>query len=163
MRIVIQRVKSASVITVDNKQVSAIGQGTLALVGLHHEDKESDLQYCAKRLLAIKLWENENGAPWRQHVKQKAGFRNTLCQSIHAIYTVPTLSKKNQPDYKLAMKNVQAKEMYNKFLDMLRDGYDQAKIFDGKFGEMMDVGLVNDGPVTLVIDSREGMIGSQLG
>jgi len=154
MRIVIQRVKSASV-TVDNKQVSAIGQGTLALVGLHHEDKESDLQYCAKRLLAIKLWENENGAPWRQHVKQKAGFRNTLCQSIHAIRYLP--------DYKLAMKNVQAKEMYNKFLDMLRDGYDQAKIFDGKFGEMMDVGLVNDGPVTLVIDSREGMIGSQLG
>ena len=151
MRIVIQRVKSASV-TVDNKQVSAIGQGTLALVGLHHEDKESDLQYCARRLLAIKLWENQNGAPWRQHVKQK-GYE-ILCVSQFTLYG--TLSKKNQPDYKLAMKNVQAKEMYNKFLDMLRDGYDQAKIHDGKFGEMMDVGLVNDGPVTMVIDSREG-------
>ena len=44
----------------------------VALVGLHHEDDESDLQYCAKRLLAIKLWENDNGAMWRQHVKQKA-------------------------------------------------------------------------------------------
>jgi len=54
MRVVIQRVKSASVI-VDQQQVSAIGAGTLALVGLHLEDTESDLQFCAKRLLAIKL------------------------------------------------------------------------------------------------------------
>ena len=51
--------------------------------------------------------------------------------------------------------------MYNKFLDMLRDGYEPSKIFDGKFGEMMDVALVNDGPVTMVIDSREGMISTQ--
>ena len=43
----------------------------VALVGLHYEDDESDLQYCAKRLLAVKLWENDNGAMWRQHVKQK--------------------------------------------------------------------------------------------
>mmetsp|Transcript_5394 Transcript_5394/g.9201 ORF Transcript_5394/g.9201 Transcript_5394/m.9201 type:complete len:202 (+) Transcript_5394:152-757(+) len=156
MRIVIQRVKSASV-TVDQKQVSAIGPGTLALVGLHHEDTESDLQFCANRLLKIKLWENDNGAPWRQHIKQK-GYE-ILCVSQFTLYG--TLSKKNQPDYKLAMKNVEAREMYNKFLDMLRDDYEPSKIFDGKFGEMMDVGLVNDGPVTMVIDSREGMISTQ--
>ena len=157
MRIVIQRVKSASV-TVDQKQVSAIGPGTLALVGLHVEDDELDLQYCAKRLLAIKLWENDAGAPWRQHIKQM-GYE-MLCVSQFTLYG--TLSKKNQPDYKLAMKSAEAQVMYNKFLGMLRDGYETAKIFDGKFGEMMDVGLVNDGPVTMVIDSREGMIGSQM-
>ncbi len=157
MRIVIQRVKSASV-TVDQKQVSVIGPGTLALVGLHLEDTESDLQYCAKRLLAIKLWENDAGAPWRQHIKQK-GYE-MLCVSQFTLYG--TLSKKNQPDYKLSMKNAEAQVMYNKFLDMLREGYEPSKIFDGKFGEMMDVGLVNDGPVTIVIDSREGMIGSQM-
>ncbi|KAL7444510.1 hypothetical protein ACHAXM_009369 [Skeletonema potamos] len=95
MRVVIQRVKSASV-TVDQQQVSTIGAGTLAL-----------------------------------------------------------------PDYKKSMKSAEAQIMYNKFLDMLRDGYEPSKIFDGKFGEMMDVGLVNDGPVTIVIDSREEVIGSQ--
>lgn len=138
MRLVIQRVKSASV-TVDQKQVSAIGPGMLALVGLHHEDTESDLQYCAKRLLAVKLWENDNGAPWRQHVKQKS--YEILCVSQFTLYG--TLSKKNQPDYKLAMKADQAQAMYNRFLDMLGEGYEKDKIFDGKFGEMMDVGLVS--------------------
>eukprot|EP00585_Thalassiosira_rotula_P006288 CAMPEP_0196149118 /NCGR_PEP_ID=MMETSP0910-20130528/29163_1 /TAXON_ID=49265 /ORGANISM="Thalassiosira rotula, Strain GSO102" /LENGTH=176 /DNA_ID=CAMNT_0041411981 /DNA_START=113 /DNA_END=643 /DNA_ORIENTATION=+ len=160
MRVVIQRVKSASV-TVDQKQVSAIGPGILALVGLHHEDAETDMQYCVKRLLAVKLWENDNGAPWRHHIKQK-GFE-ILCVSQFTLYG--TLSKKNQPDYKLAMKADQAQTMYSKFLEMLKEGYEKDRIMDGKFGEMMDVGLVNDGPVTLVIDSRDdkkGPSGSQM-
>eukprot|EP00578_Thalassiosira_sp_NH16_P022856 CAMPEP_0181104536 /NCGR_PEP_ID=MMETSP1071-20121207/15487_1 /TAXON_ID=35127 /ORGANISM="Thalassiosira sp., Strain NH16" /LENGTH=174 /DNA_ID=CAMNT_0023187755 /DNA_START=239 /DNA_END=763 /DNA_ORIENTATION=+ len=157
MRLVIQRVKSASV-TVNEKQISSIGPGMLALVGLHLEDTETDLQYCAKRLLAVKLWENANGAPWRQHVKQKA--YQILCVSQFTLYG--TLSKKNQPDYKLAMKADRAREMYSQFLDMLKEGYEKEKILDGAFGEMMDVGLVNDGPVTLVIDSREGMLGRQM-
>lgn len=156
MRLVIQRVKSASV-AVDQREVSAIGPGILALVGLHQEDAETDLRYCAKRLLAVKLWENDNGAPWRQHVKQK-GFE-ILCVSQFTLYG--TLSKKNQPDYKLAMKADRAQTMYNQFLDMLMEGYEKGRIQDGKFGEMMDVGLINDGPVTLVIDSREGKLGSQ--
>ncbi|KAL9185212.1 hypothetical protein ACHAXT_002989 [Thalassiosira profunda] len=157
MRLVLQRVKSASV-TVEQQQVSTIGPGVLALVGLHTEDRESDLQYCAKKLLAVKMWENGNGAPWRQHVKQK-GYE-ILCVSQFTLYG--TLSKKNQPDYKLAMKAQQANDMYNQFLDMLREGYDREKIFDGKFGEMMDVALVNDGPVTLVIDSREDALRKQM-
>merc|ERR1711957_202050 len=82
---------------------------------------------------------------------QAEGIRNIMRQSIHV---VGTLSKKNQPDYKLAMKAERAQTMYNQFLDMLKEGYMKERILDGKFGEMMDVGLVNDGPVTLVIDSR---------
>lgn len=151
MRLVIQRVKSASV-TVNQQQVSAIGPGMLALVGLHLEDTDSDLEYCAKKLLAVKLWENDNGAPWRQHVKQKG--HEILCVSQFTLYG--TLSKKNQPDYKLAMKADEAQTRYGQFLTMLKEGYSEEKIFDGRFGEMMDVALVNDGPVTLVIDSREG-------
>lgn len=157
MRLVIQRVKSASV-TVDQKRISSIGPGMLALVGLHLEDTDADLQYCARRLLAVKLWENANGAPWRQHVKQKS--YEILCVSQFTLYG--TLSKKNQPDYKLAMKADRAQTMYSQFLDMLKEGYENEKISDGAFGEMMDVGLVNDGPVTLVIDSREGMLGKQM-
>eukprot|EP00814_Leptocylindrus_danicus_P018114 CAMPEP_0116006808 /NCGR_PEP_ID=MMETSP0321-20121206/1943_1 /TAXON_ID=163516 /ORGANISM="Leptocylindrus danicus var. danicus, Strain B650" /LENGTH=163 /DNA_ID=CAMNT_0003475421 /DNA_START=50 /DNA_END=541 /DNA_ORIENTATION=- len=148
MRIVLQRVKSASV-TVNKAQVSAIGPGVVALVGLHEADTEEDLKVCCRKLLAAKLWENPEGRPWRHGVKQK-NFE-VLCVSQFTLYG--TLTKKNQPDYKLAMKSEPAQCLYNSFLGMLRDNYDGEKIKDGAFGEMMDVELINDGPVTLVVES----------
>ena len=148
MRLVIQRVKSASV-TVDGTIVSSIGPGVLALVGLHEHDTEQDLAYCCKRLLGAKLWSNDNGGQWRHGVKQKD--YEVLCVSQFTLYG--TLSKKNQPDYKLAMKAAQAESMYNRFLEMLRSQYQSDKVLDGVFGALMDVGLVNDGPVTLLIES----------
>lgn len=150
MKLVVQRVKSASV-SVDNTPISTIGPGILALVGIHIDDTPTDLQYCVKRLLNIKLWENDSGAPWRKHVKQLD--YEILCVSQFTLYG--TLSKKYQPDYKLAMKSERARSMYTQFLEMLRERYEENKILDGEFGKMMDVMLVNDGPVTLVIDSRE--------
>jgi D-tyrosyl-tRNA(Tyr) deacylase len=63
------------------------------------------------------------------------------------------LTKKNQPDYKHAMKAIPAQEMYNSFLESLKSNYEPDKIKDGVFGAMMDVALVNDGPVTIVIES----------
>jgi D-tyrosyl-tRNA(Tyr) deacylase len=167
MKVVIQRVKSASVSVVDeNVIISSIGPGILALVGLHVDDTISDLQYCAKRLLNIKLWESSSSAsesgeqptmtkPWRRHVRQLD--YEILCVSQFTLYGTVS-NTKYQPDYKLAMKTEQARSMYSNFLDILREGYpsaDNCKIKDGAFGKMMDVALVNDGPVTLVIDSRE--------
>ena len=149
MRIVLQRVKSASV-AVDNSKISSIGPGCLALVGLHENDTEENLHECCKKLLAAKLWENDNGGQWRHGVKQKN--YEVLCVSQFTLYG--TLSKKNQPDYKLAMKSVPAQELYNKFLALLKENYEEDKVFDGRFGAMMDVELINDGPVTLVIDSE---------
>jgi D-tyrosyl-tRNA(Tyr) deacylase len=149
MRLVVQRVKSASV-TVEGEVISKIGPGIMALVGIHESDGEEDIEYCARRLLGAKLWSNENGGMWRHGVKTK-GYE-VLCVSQFTLYG--TLSnKKWQPDYKLAMKSIPAEEFYNKFLAKLRQGYEADKIFDGKFGALMDVELVNDGPVTLVIES----------
>ncbi len=149
MRIVLQRVKSASV-TVENDVISSIGPGLLALVGLHENDTEENLIDCSKKLLAAKLWENENGGQWRHGVKQKN--YEVLCVSQFTLYG--KLSKKNQPDYKVAMKSVPAENLYSKFLSILRENYEDTKIFDGKFGAMMDVELINDGPVTLIIESE---------
>jgi len=145
----VQRVKSASV-RVEGKTVSAIGPGIMALVGLHEHDTEDDLKHCCRRLLAAKLWENDNGGMWRHGVKQKG--LELLCVSQFTLYG--KLSKKNQPDYKFAMKAVPAERLYNQFLEMLRDNYEENKIFDGVFGAMMDVELINDGPVTIVIESE---------
>ncbi len=149
MRLVLQRVKSASV-RVEGQTVSTIGPGVMALVGLHLGDNEDNLRECCKKLLAAKLWENDNGGQWRHGVKQKSF--EVLCVSQFTLYG--TLSKKNQPDYKLSMKAISARELYHKFLEMLKESYEEDKIFDGAFGEMMDVELINDGPVTLVIDSE---------
>lgn len=149
MRLVVQKVKSASV-TVDGRVVSSMGPGAMALVGLHEHDTKEDLEHCCKRLLACKLWENDNGALWRHGVKQRD--LEVLCVSQFTLYG--TLSKKNQPDYKLAMKSEPAREMYSQFLEMLKKNYQEDKIKDGVFGAMMDVALVNDGPVTIVIESN---------
>lgn len=148
MRLVLQRVKSASV-RVEGQTVSSIGPGVMALVGLHEDDNEDNLKDCCRKLLAAKLWENDNGGQWRHGVKQRN--LEVLCVSQFTLYG--KLSKKNQPDYKLSMKSVPARELYTKFLDMLKESYEEDKIFDGKFGEMMDVELINDGPVTIVIES----------
>mmetsp|Transcript_16561 Transcript_16561/g.23361 ORF Transcript_16561/g.23361 Transcript_16561/m.23361 type:complete len:215 (-) Transcript_16561:48-692(-) len=149
MRIVVQRVKSASV-TVDGQVVSKIGPGAMALVGLHEHDTTKDLEYCCKRLLACKLWENANGSPWRHGLKQKE--YELLCVSQFTLYG--TLSKKNQPDYKRSMKNIPAQALYNEFLGMLKDNYQADKVFDGVFGAKMAVELINDGPVTIVFESE---------
>lgn len=150
MRVILQRVKSASV-TVEGTVVSSIGPGTLALVGLHQGDTEQDLGYCCKRLLGARLWPNDNGGQWRHGVKQKD--YEILCVSQFTLYA--TLSSKNgRPQYNLAMETKQAEQLYNQFLEMLRSQYQPEKVKDGVFGAMMDVALVNDGPVTIMIESE---------
>lgn len=146
----VQRVKSASV-TVEGKVVSSIGPGILALVGIHEHDTEEDAKFCCKRLLGVKLWENENGGQWRHGVKQKD--YSVLLVSQFTLYGTIG-NKKYQPDYKLAMKSIPAEALYRKFLDLVRSEYQPEKVHDGVFGAMMDVALVNDGPVTILIESE---------
>eukprot|EP00527_Entomoneis_sp_CCMP2396_P007787 CAMPEP_0198145722 /NCGR_PEP_ID=MMETSP1443-20131203/24864_1 /TAXON_ID=186043 /ORGANISM="Entomoneis sp., Strain CCMP2396" /LENGTH=170 /DNA_ID=CAMNT_0043809427 /DNA_START=155 /DNA_END=667 /DNA_ORIENTATION=+ len=148
MRLVLQRVKSASV-TVEGNVVSQIGPGVLALVGLHEHDQRQDMQECCKKLLACKLWENDSGGMWRHGVKQRG--LEVLLVSQFTLYG--KLSKKNQPDYKSSMKSDPARIMYSEFVEMVREAYESDKVKDGHFGAMMDVALVNDGPVTLMIET----------
>lgn len=153
MRIVVQRVKSASVTSsVDNTLISQIGPGLVALVGIHETDTIDDIQYCCKHLLGCKIFDNANGVAWRQNVKQKQ--YECLCVSQFTLYG--TVSKKTyyKPDYKLAMKTAAAQELYHQFLALLRSEYAEDTIKDGRFGTMMDVALVNDGPVTIIIESN---------
>ncbi len=106
-----------------------------ALVGIHENDTEKDLEYCAKKLLGSKLWSNDSG-PWRHGAKTKG--LEILCVSQFTLYG--KLTKKNQPDYKASMKAIPAKAMYENFLEMLKSQYEPEKIKDGVFGAMMDVG-----------------------
>lgn len=107
-----------------------------ALVGIHENDTQKDLEYCAKRLLGCKLWENDAGSPWRHGAKTRG--LEILCVSQFTLYG--KLTKKNQPDYKASMKAIPAKAMYENFLELLKTQYEPDKIQDGVFGAMMDVG-----------------------
>jgi D-aminoacyl-tRNA deacylase len=156
MRVVIQRVKSASVMTTENNVVVAqIGHGLVALVGIHVDDTLSDAQYCCQHILNCKLWNNdETNKPWKLSVKQKQ--YDCLLVSQFTLYG--TVNKKSSyiPDYKLAMKSIAAKSLYDELIQMItiQYGTDTNKIHSGIFGTMMDVSLINDGPVTIIIDSR---------
>ena len=155
MRLVIQRVKKGSV-TLPPALIptSSINRGIVALVGIHKDDDILDLKYCCKKLCASKLWSSEDGKPWRYSVS-KMNYE-ILLVSQFTLYGSVT-NKKHQPDYKNSMKNIQALELYNSFKEMvvveLGGESERHRVKDGCFGELMDVELVNDGPVTLVVDS----------
>lgn len=156
MRVVVQRVRSASVSLVTdngntNEILSQIGSGLVALVGIHVDDTIEDVNYCCQRLINCKLWSNDNDKPWKYSVKQK----QYECLIVSQFTLYGTLSKKSyQPDYKLAMKSESARALYEQFRQTMYTLYAPDKIHDGRFGAMMDVALINDGPVTIIIESR---------
>ena len=122
-------------------------------MGLHESDTANDLQYCAKKLCAAKLWANENEKPWRKSVAQLN--HEVLLVSQFTLYG-DVSNKKHVPDFKRSMKTAQALESYDAFKRVVAAEHgDESRIQDGVFGAMMEVALVNDGPVTLIIDSSE--------
>ncbi|SHO76481.1 Similar to S.cerevisiae protein DTD1 (D-Tyr-tRNA(Tyr) deacylase) [Malassezia sympodialis ATCC 42132] len=161
MRAVLQRVKQASV-HVDGKLVSSIGPGILALVGITHEDAPEQVDTIVKRILTTKLWPEgatiggdcviapQESRSWRTSVTELGA--EILCVSQFTLYAK---MKGTKPDFHLAMGGDKAQSCYNDFLAKLRDVYVADKIKDGQFGAMMDVSLVNDGPVTIIIDTSE--------
>jgi D-aminoacyl-tRNA deacylase len=152
MRLVVQRVHSASV-TVQDRVVAQIGPGLVALVGLHEDDTIADAVDCSRQLLHCKLWSNDQDRPWKQSVRQK----QYQCLLVSQFTLYGTLSNKAcQPDYKRAMKSEPARVLYEQFVALVRSQYGGVPtlVQDGVFGAMMDVALVNDGPVTILIDSR---------
>lgn len=159
MKAVIQRVKSASV-TVDNAVVSQIGKGLLVLVGVGRDDTIEDAEKIANRILRLRLWEDPTSkAPWKTNVtelpKTSPEDGKVLCVSQFTLFA--QVKKGSKPDFHRAGKEEFARELYGKVLDLVAQGMPNGKedVKDGVFGATMDVALVNDGPVTIQIDTRE--------
>ncbi|KAL0089428.1 D-tyrosyl-tRNA deacylase [Phycomyces blakesleeanus] len=151
MRAVLQRVTRASV-TVDHQVVGSIQKGICVLVGIATDDVEKDVDYMVNKILNVRVFDDQaTGTMWKAGVKQ-AGLE-ILCVSQFTLQGQTT--KGNKPDFHRAMKTGDAKSMYELFLGKLGKAYDPAKIQDGKFGEMMSVEIINDGPITLELDSRK--------
>ncbi|KAK1414550.1 hypothetical protein QVD17_30296 [Tagetes erecta] len=150
MKAVVQRVASASV-EVDGRMVSAIGAGLLVLVGVHELDTHSDVDYICRKVLNMRLFPNEqNGKTWDQNVMQK-NYEVLLVSQ----FTLYGILKGNKPDFHLAMPPDKAKSMYASLVQTFQTTYKSNAVKDGVFGAMMKVNLVNDGPVTMQLESPQ--------
>ncbi|KAL5111876.1 D-aminoacyl-tRNA deacylase [Taenia crassiceps] len=150
MRVVIQRVKSASV-HVDGQLISEIGRGLMVLVGISRDDEDKDVAYLARKIVNLRLFEDEEKQRrWDKSVKDVEG--EILCVSQFTLYS---LLKGNKLDFHLSMSPDASMALYEAFLSKVRSEYKAPdKVKGGVFGAMMDVSLVNDGPVTITLDSR---------
>jgi D-tyrosyl-tRNA(Tyr) deacylase len=147
MRAVIQRVKSANVI-IENEVVGSIGHGLVVLLGIETTDNADDLEWLAGKLVNQRLFASEEGA-WARSVMENGGGILLVSQfTLHA-----STRKGTKPSWHRAAKPDQAIPLYEAMAVRLRELLGRP-IATGKFGAMMDVALVNDGPVTLFIDSK---------
>ena len=150
MRAVVQRVSSASV-HVDGAEVSAIGKGALALVGVTAGDAEEDAEYVCRKLLNLRLWESAEGKPWSASLL--SGQLDVLLVSQFTLFAD---LKANKPSFHRVMPPSEAGEFYARFVDRVRAAHAPGgQVRDGVFGAHMDVRLANDGPVTVIIDSKD--------
>ena len=112
--------------------MSHIGSGLLALVGLHESDAKSDLEYCARKLCAAKLWDNENNKSWRKSVKQMG--HEVLLVSQFTLYG-DISNKKHVPDFKQSMTMEEALTTYGEFRSLVAAQFDDDdRVKDGVFG-----------------------------
>ena len=153
MKAVIQRVLKASV-TVSDEIVGSIQHGLCVLIGISRDDNDKDMEYIAKKILSIRLFESgddtASAGKWSKSVVDR-DFE-ILCVSQ---FTLQSTLKVTKPDFHLAMSSEQSKDFYHKFLDLLKKMYKIEKINDGKFGAYMQVNILNDGPVTILLDSKK--------
>ena len=138
MRALVQRVSRASV-AVDGKRISAIGSGLLVLLGVGREDSERDADWLADKVRALRVFPDAEG-----RMNEALGDRQVLCVSQFTLYG--DARRGNRPSYVAAAEPERAEGLYERFCDRL-------EAERGVFGAMMEVELVNDGPVTLMVES----------
>ena len=137
MRALVQRVARASV-TVAGERVSEIGPGLLVLLGIAHDDRPEHADRLAEKLLALRIFEDEQG-----RMNLPLGDREVLCVSQFTLYG--DARKGNRPSFVAAARPELAEPLYERFCE-------RTAARRGRFGARMDVELVNDGPVTLLLE-----------
>ncbi|SDB96722.1 D-tyrosyl-tRNA(Tyr) deacylase [Pelagirhabdus alkalitolerans] len=147
MKAVIQRAKRGKV-TVSDQVVGSIESGLVVLLGVTHDDTSEDAQYLANKIVNLRIFEDEDQKMNNSLLDQQG---QVLSISQFTLYS--DTRKGRRPNFMEAAKPDQAKQLYETFNDAL--GAFGVVVETGVFGEMMDVELVNDGPVTITIDSEQ--------
>ncbi len=147
MKAVVQRVSRASV-TVDGNQISAIENGLLILLGITNEDTIEDIHWLVRKVLNLRIFSDEEGV-MNNSLLDKNGDAIVVSQ-----FTLYAATKKgNRPSYIKAAKPDIAIPLYENFVTVLEQGLGK-KVGTGVFGADMKVALLNDGPVTIIIDTK---------
>jgi D-tyrosyl-tRNA(Tyr) deacylase len=148
MRAVIQRVSRASVL-IRNKVKSEIGQGLLVLVGIEEADTEADIEWLCNKIVQLRIF-NDSNEVMNLSVQETGGSILAISQfTLHA-----KTRKGNRPSYIKAARPEVAIPLYNDFVNRLSLLLGK-EIGTGEFGAMMQIELINDGPVTIIIDTKE--------
>ena len=147
MRIVIQRVAHASV-TINGTVKSAIGQGYMILVGIEEADTMEDVEWLTKKVINLRVFEDENHVMNRSILEVDGEILLISQFTLHASY-----KKGNRPSYLRAAKHETAIPLYQAFIASLTQALGK-EIGTGEFGADMKVELLNDGPVTICMDSK---------
>lgn len=147
MRVVLQRVSSAKV-EIEQKIIGQIAQGLLLLVAFSDEDKDEDLSYMANKILNLRIFEDQAGKMNLSLLDIKGEI---LSVSQFTLYG--DVRRGRRPSFTDAAQPAFAEDMYNKFNEILRES--TLKVERGLFGGDMQVSLVNDGPVTILLDSQK--------
>lgn len=147
MRAVIQRVSKASV-TVDNKVKSSIKNGLLILLGISYDDGISDIEWISKKIINLRIFNDENGVMNRSLVDVNGEI------IVVSQFTLMASTKKgNRPSYIKAAKPEIAIPLYEQFITQIESDLNK-KVGKGVFGADMKIELFNDGPVTIILDSK---------
>ncbi|MYL56109.1 D-aminoacyl-tRNA deacylase [Virgibacillus halodenitrificans] len=147
MKAVIQRTKEANV-QVNNEVVGSINYGYVVLLGVTHEDTEEDAKYLVNKIINLRVFEDQDG---KMNFSLKDVEGSLLSISQFTLYG--DTKKGRRPNFMQAAKPEVAKSLYEVFNQLIKD--QDIPLETGIFGEMMDVQLINDGPVTLIIDSKD--------
>lgn len=146
MKIVVMRSLNASV-SVQNKLVGKINSGLVLLVGFHNDDTMDDINYCIKKILNLRIFNDENNIMNKNVLEVD---KEILSISQFTLYA--NTNKGNRPCYKDVLNYDKAEKLYKKFNELLNENI---KVEQGIFGSDMKLSLVNDGPVTIIIESRK--------
>ncbi len=147
MRAVVQRVKSSKV-EVDDKVIGQIGKGINLLVGISREDTKEDIAYIVRKVLGMRIFEDENG---KMNFSLQDIKGELLLISQFTLYG--DCRKGKRPDFMKAQGGEAAKELYNELIEAFKN--EIQSIQTGEFGADMKVEIINDGPVTLLLESKK--------
>lgn len=147
MKAVIQRVKEASV-TVNHKTIGAISQGMVILLGVHRNDTERQAQKLAQKILNLRIFSNPEDQ--NKNIDKSILDIGGEILVISQFTLIANTDKGNRPSFIKAASPDLAERLYNKFVEYLRRS--GLKVATGRFGAMMKISLVNDGPVTIILE-----------
>jgi D-tyrosyl-tRNA(Tyr) deacylase len=147
MRIILQRVKEASV-TIEGKINAEIGQGLLLLIGIEQEDQQEDIDWLCKKVLDLRIFSDDEGKMNRS-IRDVEGDIIVVSQfTLHA-----NIKKGTRPSFIKAARPEIAIPLYENFVQTVETSLGK-RVGTGKFGADMKVALINDGPVTIIMDSK---------